>query len=277
MLVLLAPSFDGKAESFARLASVTGMVAYDLKSRIKSGSWGLVRALGDEAHALELATHLRQEGFPAFAVPSEVAHDSARRIIALRALELTDTDIVMHLRERSMPIPYAALTCVVRGEVQHGRSASRSSPTASSSATFRAVVPSATEVQVFRESLPSGNFDAFAAADLHFATVLWIARLDARSTDFSAVVPPSGSAAADLDRLVDELGRRAGVRVDRAVRVSSVASFAQQGGANSAPRSMPPQSVSPRSKEAATDERFDPYSRIIGEAERQLIEAQAQV
>jgi hypothetical protein len=160
--------------------------------------------------------------------------------------------------------------------VQHGRSASRSSSSGTSSATFRAVVPGSTEVQVFRETTQSSSFEAFAAADLHFATVLWIARIDARSTSFASIVPPSGSAAADLDRLVDELGRRASVRVDRAVRASSVASFAQQGGGSaSTPRSVPPPSLGPRPKEASSDERFDPYSRIIGEAERQLLESQA--
>ena len=56
MLVMLAPSFDGSTDSYARLAKVTGMVAYDLKSRVKPGVWGIVRALADEAQATELST-----------------------------------------------------------------------------------------------------------------------------------------------------------------------------------------------------------------------------
>jgi hypothetical protein len=60
------------------------------------------------------------------------------------------------------------------------------------------------------------------------------------------------------------------VRVDRAARASSISSFTQQA-ARAAPIHTPPPSMpmSQRAKEVAGDERFDPYSRVVGEAERQ--------
>jgi len=263
MLVMLAPSFDGSTDSYTRLAKATGMVAYDLKSRVKPGVWGIVRALADEGQATELARRLRGEGFPVFVVPREVAHDASRRIVTIRALEVRETDLVLHLREREMPIPFGALTCIVRGEVHLGQVPTRSMTPSSS--TFRAVVPSTADVQMFRESLSASNFEAFAAADLHFATVLWAARIDARSFDFSVLGERSESPASDLDRLVDGLAARAKVRVDRGVRLSSVVSVLMQAPGQ---RSLAPPSQAPRSRDTPTDERFDPYSRVIGEAER---------
>ncbi len=81
---------------------------------------------------------------------------------------------------------------------------------------------------MFRESVSPSNFNAYAAADLHFATVVWLARLDARSFDFSALGMASESPASDLDQLVDVLSERSGVRVDRGVRSSSVVSTLTQ-------------------------------------------------
>jgi hypothetical protein len=269
MLVMLAPSFDGSADSYARLARSTGMVAYDLKSRVKPGVWGIVRALADEGQATELARRLRGDGFPVFVVPREVAHDTSRRMVTIRALELRDTEIVLHLREREMPIPFGALTCIVRGEVHLGTVPGRSMTPSSS--TFRAVVPSTADVQMFRESLSASNFEAFAAADLHFATVTWAARIDARSFDFSVLGELSESPASDLDRLVDMLAGRAGVRVDRGMRSSSVVSVLMQAPGQ---RSTTPASQAPRSRETPSDERFDPYSRVIGEAERLFAQTQ---
>src|SRR3954469_14431773 len=183
MLVMLAPSFDGSSDAYARLVKATGMLAYDLKSRLKPGVWGVVRALADEDQAQELTKRLLAEGLPALIVPPEVAHDPQRRIVTVRALELGTEQVVLHLREREMAIPFGALTCIVRGEVHIGHVPSRS--ITPSSSTFRAVVPSTSDVQVFRESYSASNFEAYAAADLHFATVLWSARLDARTFDFS--------------------------------------------------------------------------------------------
>jgi hypothetical protein len=266
MLVMLAPSFDGSNDGYARLVNATGMLAYDLKSRLKPGVWGVVRALADEEQAQELARRLLAEGLPALIVPREVAHDPNRRIVTIRALELSNSQMVLHLREREMAIPFPALTCIVRGEVHTGQVPSR--VVSPSSATFRAVAPSTSDVQMFREPLSASNFDAYAAADLHFATVLWVARLDARSFDFSALGLASESPASDLDELVDTLSKRSGVRVDRGVRASSVVSTLTQGAIG---RTGGP-SQAPHSKESI-DERFDPYSRVIGEAERLLAQA----
>lgn len=267
MLVMLAPSFDGSNDAYARLVRATGMLAYDLKSRLKAGVWGVVRALADLDQAQELLDRLLAEGLPALLVPHEVAHDPNRRIVTIRALELRSDQLVLHLREREMPIPFGALTCIVRGEVHTGHMPSRT--VTPSSATFRAVSPSTSDVQMFRESVSSSNFNAYAAADLHFATVLWVARLDARNFDFSTLGLGSESPASDLDQMVDGLAQRASIRVDRGVRASSVVS-ALQGGNFRGPRVS---SHAPGSKESATDERFDPYSRVIGEAERLLAQA----
>jgi hypothetical protein len=264
MLVMLAPSFDGSSDAYGRLAQATGMLAYDLKSRLKPGCWGVVRALADEEQANALAQRLREGGFPVLVVPREVAHDPNRRIVTVRALELRSEQLILHLREREMAVPFGALTCIVRGEVHTGHVPARS--ITPSSATFRAVVPSTSDVQMFREPV-SAAFDAFAAADLHFATVLWAARLDARSFDFSRFGLSSESPASDLDELVDTLAQRASVRVDRGVRASSVVSALMHGASTRGNTTVPP---APRSKEAASDERFDPYSRVIAEAERLL-------
>src|SRR5437868_12361559 len=99
MLVMLAPSFDGSSDAYGRLARATGMLAYDLKSRIKPGVWGVVRALADEEQALALAQRLREEGLPVIVVPREVAHDPNRRIVTVRALELRSEQMILHLRE----------------------------------------------------------------------------------------------------------------------------------------------------------------------------------
>ncbi|MEI9954267.1 MAG: hypothetical protein WDO74_36150 [Pseudomonadota bacterium] len=138
MLVMLAPSFDGSNDAYGRLVKATGMLAYDLKSRLKPGVWGVVRALADEDQAHELTQRLLAEGLPALIVPREVAHDPNRRIVTIRALELSSDQIVLYLRERQMAIPFGALTCIVRGEVHTGQVPSRS---VTPSSTFRAAVP----------------------------------------------------------------------------------------------------------------------------------------
>jgi hypothetical protein len=134
------------------------------------------------------------------------------------------------------------------------------------------VVPSASDLQVFRESMPPTSFEAFAAADLHFHSVTWIARIDARSFDFRALGVVAASPAGALDMFVDRLGQLASVRVDRAVRSSSISSFTQQAakGAAVVPSIPPAAPMSQRGKEIAGDDRFDPYSRVVGEAERLL-------
>ena len=252
MLVLLGPGFDPSEASYQALARATGLVPYDLKTRVKPGAWGCVKVVGDLGQARDLGSRLLAAGFPVVLVDQLVAHDPDRRLVPVHRIELRESDFKLDLKDRQMTIPYGALTCVVEGEVQPGRSSSASrgvqqgSP---SSGSFRAVAPGVAEMQVFRDSL--GNQVGYLAADLHFATVHWVARIDTRVFDFG--------------ELVDAVAARANVRVDRAVKTSSVAAVGDQ------PPSMrsaswPP--VSQRVREEALDQRFDTYSRLIGEAER---------
>lgn len=276
MLVLLGPSFAGGDAEYQRLSKVTGMVAYDLRARLKPGTWGLVKALADEAEAQRLAAALLAAGFQIVVVPREVATDPERPIVALRGLTIDDRGLTLQLRERAMTVPVAALCSIVRGEAQVGKAgaARNAGGSGTSSSTFRAVVPNASDLQVFRESMPPTSFEAFAAADLHFHSVTWIARIDARSFDFRALGIAAASPAGALDTLVDRLALLARVRVDRAARASSISSFTQQASKGVAPHSLPPAApMSQRAKEVAGDERLDPYSRVVGEAERLLAAA----
>jgi len=277
-LVLLGPSFAGGDAEYQRLSKVTGLVAYDLRARLKPGTWGLVKALADEAEAKRLGAALLAEGFPIVIVPREVSTDPERPIVALRGLTIDERGLTLQLRERTMTVPVAALSSIVRGEAQVGKAGpARSAGAATSSATFRAVVPNASDVQVFRESMPPNSFEAFAAADLHFHSVTWIARIDARTFDFRVLGIAAASPAGALDTLVDRLALLARVRVDRAARASSITSFTQQASKGVAPHSLPPATpMSQRPKEIAGDERFDPYSRVVGEADRLLAAALAQ-
>jgi hypothetical protein len=271
MLVLLGPSFAGGDADYQRLSRVTGMVAYDLRARLKPGTWGLVKALADESEAQRLAGALSAEGFPIVIVAREVANDAERPIVALKALSIEGQELTLQLRERTMTVPVAALCSIVRGEAQVGKASSpRSASAGTSSSTFRAVVPNASDLQVFRESMPPTNFEAFAAADLHFHSVTWIARIDARSFDFRALGIAAASPAGALDTLVDRLGLLAKVRIDRAARASSISSFTQQASRGVGPHPPASTPMSQRGKEIAGDERFDPYSRVVGEAERTL-------
>src|SRR5262249_3213144 len=149
----------------------------------------------DNEQANQLAERLRADGFRIAVIPHDVAHDPSRTVVSLRSLELGNDHLVLHLRERSMPVPYQAWLTIVRGEVQLGRNYGR--PCGPTSISFRAVAPSAADAATFRESAATAPLDAFAAADLHFATVLWVARIDARHFDFSAIGQPTQSAAQD--------------------------------------------------------------------------------
>ena len=159
-----------------------------------------------------------------------------------------------------MRIPYGALACIVEGEVQPGRAGGASSAASTSSGTLRAVTPGE-EMQVSREAQLAAPI-GYLAADLHFSTVLWIARLDTRVFDFGP--GRGGNVAFELKNLTNQLSQRSGVRVDRNIRSSSVASFAEQP-ASLRGASWPP--VSQRGRDAF-DARFDSYSRVLGEAER---------
>lgn len=279
MLVLLGPSFAGGEAAYERLSRVTGMVGYDLRARLKPGMWGLVKALADEAEATRLASALSAENFPSVVVGREVANDPERPIVWLKGLTIEDRQLTLQLVERSMSVPVEALCAIVRGEAQVGKTGAlrgAAAAGATSSATFRAVVPSAADVQVFRESIGQGNFEAFAAADLHFHSVNWIARIDARAFDFLELGIAAQSPAAALDTLVDRLALLGKLRVDRAARASSVSSFTQQAARIPTPHPTSLGGLAQRPKEISGDERFDPYSRVIGEAERLLARQRAQ-
>lgn len=264
MLVLLGPTFRGNDAEYAELARVTGMVPYDLKMKCKPHSWGVVRALADEQQARALCVQLRERGLPACLVDSAVGHDPERAIVNVRRITLGAEAMQLQLRERAMSIPLAALAALVRGEVQIGRTAVLAGSTSVSSAAFRAVNPSPADIAVFREQAAGAELEAFAALDLHFLTVRWVARVDARHFEFDAPYA-SDSPAHDLERLADALAERAGVRVDRHLRVSSLASYTgRHTKTGTATSSLPPRS----SRDA--DEHFDAYSRLVGEAERQL-------
>jgi len=262
VLVLLAPSFDGSDLGYQALARATGLLPYDLRTRIKAGSWGLVKGFGDAGQAQELASRLHAAGFPVVLVDRQVASDPDRRHVPVRGLDLGETHFTLKLKDRDMRIPYGALTCIVEGEVQPGRAVSASSTSAASSGAIRAVAPDVAEMRAFREAQMTAQI-GYLAADLHFATVLWVGRLDARVFEFGA--ERSGSVGVDLAGVTNLLATRAGVRVDRNVRVSSLASFADQATPVRA-ASWPPASGKGRSE--AVDNRFDTYSRLVGEAER---------
>jgi hypothetical protein len=108
--------------------------------------------------------------------------------------------------------------------------------------------------------------DVFAAADLHFATVHWIARIDVRSFEFPATISAQSNAVERLDILVDWLAVQANVRVDRHLRTSSLGSHTQGSRVSNSPRAKPPNSR--RSPPVPSDEHFDAYSRLVAEAER---------
>jgi hypothetical protein len=260
VLVLLGPGFDGSDQGYQTLARATGLVPYDLRTRVKPGTWGLIRNFADQGQAQELASKLIAEGFPVVVVDRQTLTDPERRHVPVSSLVLGQSDFTLKLKDREMKIPFGALACVVEGEVQPGR-AGAAPPGAASSGTLRAVTPGGQEMQVFREAQLAAPI-GYLAADLHFSTVLWIARIDTRGFDFGP--GRSGNVAADLKNLTNLLAERSGVRVDRNVRTSSVASFAEQP-ASLRGASWPP--VSQRAKDAL-DARFDSYSRVLGEAER---------
>ena len=255
MFVLLGPSFEGTRDDYQRLARATGLVSYDLKARLRKGVWGVVKLLGDAKEAHTLAAALRELGFAPVLIDRDVLHDAERRAVAISGVRLADNELVMELADREIHVDYSALAVIVRGEVQPGRVASAANP---SSGSLRAAVPGP-EMSFLRDPQKL-SFEGYQAADLHFLEVPWMARLGTRGLDTAN----GESAPRALDSLVDELAARSKVRVDRGSRTSSVAAFVEQ----PAPlRSLTP---TPTSLREQTDERFDPYSRVIGEAERRL-------
>lgn len=266
VLVLIGPGFQGTSEEFGRLAQLTGLVAYDLKTKLKPGAWGLLKLLADPAEASKLGEQLAEVGFPVAVVDPDVAHDPNRQFVRAERLIFEPEQLVVQVAGRSMPVPYQGVLTIVRGEVQEANS--HAAPPTSSQG-FRAVSPSVADMQAFRESTNAQAFNAYHAADIHFATVAWSARLDARKLDFSNLDDQSGSRAQKLDRVVQQLAERSNASVDRNIRTSSVASFARRPAPMRRTRTPAPASVPPPSANSG-DPRFDAYSRIIAEAERTL-------
>ncbi len=283
MLVVVRAPPNADAEFFAKLSRDTGLVAYDLRTRLRAGVWGVLRAVAVESEATATAAQLRSEGFDAVAISAIVARDTERRIVDVRAVELGEAGLELQLRRRRIPVPYAGLLLLARGAIRLGDwTLAHSAGGVSSSNGLRAVGG----VRVIRE--PTGQeLDAYAALDLHFATVLWIARVDVRHADLSKYGKPGTPEA--LDALADLIAARSGVRVDRAHRVSSLVSHLDRPPTHTS--TMPPpsrptdgapatgpnriehgSSVS-RLRAEPTDSRFDGYSRLVAEAERLLLEA----
>jgi len=153
----------------------------------------------------------------------------------------------------------------VRGEVHLGRTP-RQARVAGASGQYRASVGGmAAAGSDPANALPQ---EVFAAVDLHFATVTWVARIDARDFDFPTPRGPALGLAEQLDGLVELLAERTGVRVDRHIRTSSLASHTsgplrlQYGSGLGAPGSQ--------RLAQSSDDHFDAYSRLVAEAERQL-------
>jgi hypothetical protein len=267
VLVLIGPGFQGTSEEFGRLAQLTGLVAYDLRTKLKPGAWGLLRLLADPADAATLGAQLVAAGFPVAVVNPDVAHDPSRQFVFAERVAFEAEQLVVQVAGRTMPVPYAAVLTIVQGEVQEGAS---HAGTPASSQGFRAVSPNSADIQAFRESTSGQAFSTYHAADIHFATVAWSARLDARKLDFSTVSGATGSPAQKLDRLVQELAARSKAPVDKNIRTSSVASFARRPAPMRRARTPVPSSLPAPSVASGVDTRFDAYSRIIAEAERTL-------
>jgi hypothetical protein len=253
MFVLLGPSFEGTRDAYQLLAQATGLVAYDLHSRLRKGVWGVVKLLGDTREAEALARALRELGFAPVLIERSVLHDPERRAVPA-SVRLGERELVLELPDQELHVEYGALAVIVRGEVQPGRVASAANP---SSGSLRAVVPGP---DTFLRDPQKLSFEGYQAADLHFREVPWMARLGARGLEPGGL--EHGPRA--LDSLVDEIAGRAKVRVDRGARTSSVAAFVEQ------PAPLRSHHPTPTSLREQADERFDPYSRVIGEAERQL-------
>ena len=274
MLVLLSPEFSGSELQVAQLAQVTGLLPYDLRTRLRPGVWGVVRVLADFEQARLLVGQLTALGFQAVAIDSAVGQDPERKIVYLRGLEVTDAEMTLRLSERTMTVPFGALLTIVRGDVHVGRS-QRGNTIGAIAGQLRSTPPlgpwagsGASEAATMGDGRNPGVTDVFAAADLHFVTVPWIARIDARELEFPSIVPMQSNAAERLDILVDWLANQAHVRVDRHLRISSLGSHTvgSRGVASTPQGSVPPPSR--RVGSTMSDEHFDAYSRLIAEAER---------
>ncbi|HET9954331.1 MAG TPA: hypothetical protein VFQ61_07500 [Polyangiaceae bacterium] len=263
MFVLLGPDFEATPEAYARLEHATGLLSYDLRSRIRAGAWSVVKTLADPAEARALAAQLTEWGFRPVLLDRSIAYDPERYVVPLSGVEPDAQGLTLRLPEREMRVEFSALACIVRGEVQPGRQAQRGSPSLTpGSGSFRV----SGGVELTHREQQNHTFDSYQAADFHFVGVLWIGRLSLRELGSAAATPPR-----ILEQLVDQIALQAHVRVDRASRTSSVASFVEQAAPLRTMSSEPPGLREARRE--LGDQRFDPYSRVIGEAERNALES----
>jgi hypothetical protein len=270
MLVLLSPEFDGSELQVTQLAQLTGLLPYDLRARLRPGAWGVLRVLANMALAKELVAELQSLGLHAVAIDATVGQDPERRVVYLRGLSVTDDGMLLRLSEREMFVPYGALVSIVRGEVHLGRSqmmlsavSGPSRPTAGSWSAASA----GPESSAMGDGRNAGVTDVFAAADLHFATVQWVARIDARELEFPPDVPMNSNVAERLDILVDWIASRSNVRVDRQLHVSSLSSHTEGPRAATGRNHVAAPDLR-RSTPPLSDAHFDAYSRLVAEAER---------
>jgi hypothetical protein len=248
MLVVLAPDCAETDAEIEQLAQATGLVAYDLRTRLRPGAWGVLKVIANQDQAESLVAQLDLIGIRAVIIDSSVGQDHERKVVYLRRLEILEDGMLLGLSEREMQVPFGALVAIVRGEVHLGRNIGG-------------------DVNSTSDARGPGITDAFAAADLHFATVHWVARIDARELEFPSLISPHSNVGERLDVLVDWLAQRAHVRVDRHLRTSSLGSHtAASRGASLIPKSGPPPSR--RGMPVPCDEHFDAYSRLVAEAER---------
>jgi hypothetical protein len=262
MMLLVGPGFEGSPDDLRRLAELTGLVQYDIKTRLRAGSWGVLLVLADAGEAEALLVVLQQHGIPTVMINPMVAFDQSRRIVRVDSLSLESDALTIVAAGQSMRVDPKVLLVVVRGEVRANTGGWRSS----SSSRIQAVAPTAAEVQVFRERMENEYTESFPGADLHFATVQWVARLDPRQLDFDALGIQGVGPLAKLEQLAETLAQMADVRIDRSFPHSSLASFAERAPPLRTRTPMP--SSPPSSPRNLGHQPFDGYSRLVGEAER---------
>lgn len=270
MLVLIGPRYSATSEELTLVASETGLTPYDLRMRLRPGAWSVVRAVADQEQALSVASRLASQGLQSCALNSAIGMDASRAIVYLRELVVSPSQVLLRMAEREMNVPLGALLTIVRGDVHLGRTL-HAVPSTGSSSAMRAATPislqpsTATVSEAALDQRAGLDQDVFVAADLHFVTVPWIARIDARDCAIAGEEQRSGNYADRLDAVIDALSRMAGIRVDRDIKISNLPSHAaspQRQGTGNGP-------ISTRRGHVSVDEYFDSYSRLIGEAERQ--------
>ncbi len=268
MLVLLGPRYSGTEGDLGILSAETGLALYDLRTRLRPGAWSVVRAIADPIQAEHIATRLRERGLQCCALDSAVGQDPARRIVYLRGIDVMSDHVVLRLAERAMKIPLGALLTLVRGDVHLGRMPLSASLQASSQSLRAAGTLSSNPApaDVFREQRTPAIHEVFVAADIHFVTVPWLARMDARDCEFLGQSTDAVNYAERLDHFIDDLAGLARIRVDRNVKTSSLASHTS--GTQRMATPSPSGPISSRRIAGVTDEHFDAYSRLVGEAER---------